>query len=145
MKSDEYDHLKVFNRLAGEKQDVLGLVAYAVYKKQKAEWVGHFRTQNGRHPDWADFKSYQDTIVSGSEEQFRKTAETLLTEFASTWAAEQTRRVSRHWAWDFAISLAAGLVSATIVGAAIWEVFPLLFGVELLEFFRAEAAPSPYR
>jgi hypothetical protein len=48
----------VFSSLVTADTDVVGLVAYAIYKQNKHDWLVAFRRQRGREPDENDHAAY---------------------------------------------------------------------------------------
>lgn len=48
----------VFARLVEADEDIIGLLAYALYKQNKVDWLVSFKQAEGRAPDQAELKSY---------------------------------------------------------------------------------------
>lgn len=57
--TDEWDDRNhVFQRLVTADDDIVGLVAYSVYKQNKLDWLLAFEKQRGRAPDEAELSAY---------------------------------------------------------------------------------------
>jgi len=56
--ADAADHNGVFPKLVVGDDDIIGLVAYSLYKQNKIDWMRAFESQNGRAPNEAEFVSY---------------------------------------------------------------------------------------
>lgn len=55
---DEGDRNPVFTHLIGGDGDVVGLVAYSIYKQNKHDWLLAFSKAKGREPDEAEMAAY---------------------------------------------------------------------------------------
>jgi hypothetical protein len=55
---DDGDHNPVFTALVQQDSDVVGLVAYSIYKQNKYDWLLAFRRTKGREPDEAELGAY---------------------------------------------------------------------------------------
>lgn len=56
--SDAADHSEIFSKLVSGDQDIVGLVAYSIYKQNKIEWMRAFEERNGRAPNDQEFAAY---------------------------------------------------------------------------------------
>lgn len=48
----------IFPKLVAGDDDIVGLVAYSLYKQNKIDWMRAFETQNGRRPNDEEFAAY---------------------------------------------------------------------------------------
>ena len=55
---EEGDRSGIFTGLVKADTDVVGLVAYSIYKQNKHDWLVAFRRQRGRDPDDAEVSAY---------------------------------------------------------------------------------------
>ena len=55
---DPAEHNIVFTSLVTGDQDVVGLVAYSIYKQNKYDWLMAFSRTKGRMPDESEAQSY---------------------------------------------------------------------------------------
>ncbi len=55
---DPAEHTIVFTNLVTSDKDIVGLVAYSLYKQNKYDWLAAFGRQTGRMPDEAEAQAY---------------------------------------------------------------------------------------
>ncbi len=55
---DPAEHNIVFTSLVTSDKDIVGLVAYSIYKQNKYDWLHAFSRLQGRMPDEAEAQSY---------------------------------------------------------------------------------------
>jgi hypothetical protein len=56
--ADDGERNGVFSSLVKGDTDVVGLVAYSIYKQNKHDWLVAFRRQRGREPDEVELSAY---------------------------------------------------------------------------------------
>ena len=56
--SDEADRNPVFTSLVTDDADVVGLIAYSIYKQNKHDWLLAFAKAKGRDPEEAEISAY---------------------------------------------------------------------------------------
>ena len=57
--SRKYNH--IYSRLVESKGDIIGHIAYALYKDDKIVYISHFKEEhNGKEPDEDDLKPFND-------------------------------------------------------------------------------------
>jgi hypothetical protein len=56
--SEKVTRNRMFEELVSNDEDLIGLVAYALYKQSKRDWLMAFETENGRVPTDEELKSY---------------------------------------------------------------------------------------
>ena len=73
----------IYSQLVSDKDDIIGSIAYALYKKQKIEWIKDFANKKGREPTKRDMESFH-TMTNGDESlsHYREVAGNLAQEFA---------------------------------------------------------------
>lgn len=95
MSSSEYN--KIFEKLVGPDNDsrlnILGAMAYGLYKVAKREWVKEFRGQYSRAPNEAELKNYVATWTPTRLDGLRQEAAGVLAEFAETVVDEEAPRI----------------------------------------------------
>lgn len=78
------EYSKVFERLVQNERDMVGLVAYSLYKQHKRDWIILQTRRNGRGPNAQAEKTFEmANLVEAQIERFRDSAEELLQEFAT--------------------------------------------------------------
>ncbi|HCH5317026.1 TPA: hypothetical protein NKY78_002507 [Vibrio parahaemolyticus] len=72
-----------FGDIVEHDQDFVGHVAYSLYKRQKVQWIKHYKEQHGNFPDSTTidncFTSYHSKPAQ--IQKFREDAEVLLNEY----------------------------------------------------------------
>lgn len=83
-------HSDIFERLsAGDKSDLIGLVAYGLYQRRKRAWIKDFHNAQGRYPSWEERKAYAFSYRGDALGALRSEAENTMAEFAETVVEEQ--------------------------------------------------------
>lgn len=62
----------VYEKLVDDENDILGILAYSIYKRQKIEFLKNFHKENNRDPDQDEMASFQKLSVSDSQLEFYK-------------------------------------------------------------------------
>lgn len=127
-----YNH--IFDKLVGDDNDFVGIVAYTVYKRQKIEWLKNFEADNGRPATDAEIQA-GFSVVSNLPSQvaaYREQAVDLIDNFLDFAIGEQieairqeihkdavVRAVKRPFWTSVAENVIAGFVASLItLGAA---------------------------
>src|ERR1700761_8160102 len=50
----------IYRKLVEDDDDLLGIIAYSLYKRQKFEFIKNFKTKYGKEPEPSDFESFND-------------------------------------------------------------------------------------
>ncbi len=66
------DYNYIYSKLVNGESDVLGAIAYSVYKRQKIETIKDFEKKNGHSPSENDLKPFQGFSNSESQINFYK-------------------------------------------------------------------------
>jgi hypothetical protein len=80
--SNDYEHSKIFNDITNNEDGLMNLLAYALYKQEKVDWIAEFKSKNQRNPDWVDLEKYQSTVNTKRIDTLRDTATRNLEKFA---------------------------------------------------------------
>ncbi|WP_295990192.1 hypothetical protein [Rugamonas sp.] len=73
----------IYRQLVTDDDDLLGMVAYALYKRQKFDFIDGFKKRHSKDPESSDFAMFND--LSSSELQlksYQDQAETLTADFS---------------------------------------------------------------
>ncbi|WP_375391271.1 hypothetical protein [uncultured Sphingomonas sp.] len=77
-------HNPIFTKLVVEGDDkLLGMVAYAIYKTSKREWIQSFNAERGRDPEPAELAAYAATWTPQLIQNATDAATSALAEYAS--------------------------------------------------------------
>jgi hypothetical protein len=72
----------IYSELVGSKNDILGHIAYALYKSEKIEFIENFKAENHRDPNEEDLKNFHlMTCSAGSIDRFKQSANAILQNF----------------------------------------------------------------
>ncbi len=107
----------IFERLVIEPEggEVLGVIAYGLYKKAKWEWAQEFWNNNGRPPNEAELKAYIRTWTPSQLQNIRNNAAQVLSEYADTVIEEaKPDIVAKALKGTFTRNLLTNLASAVL-------------------------------
>ena len=128
----------IYAKLVLAEDDLVGLIAYGIYKKHKIEFITKVKEEQGREPNDEERKSF--FVASTTKSQlynYRSQAETMLSEMVGNIANEELKRYEedmlRNYKQEiasclpsnkktFAISIVAGIIS-TFLFAIIAGIF----------------------
>lgn len=81
----------IFRDLVRDENDLVGLIAYGLYKQHKIEFIESFKSANtGQDPTDEDYKAFAMTSCTPSSlKHYRDTAESLLQQITLTAAREE--------------------------------------------------------
>jgi hypothetical protein len=83
-------HSDIFERLSAHNEaDLVGLVAYGIYQRQKREWIAAFYQAHGRFPSQDERQAYAFSYRDGGLSSLRTSAEGTLAAFGERLIEEQ--------------------------------------------------------
>lgn len=72
----------IYSKLVEDNDDVVGHIAYSLYKNEKIEFIEIFKEKNGIEPTESDLEPFHiSSCTNGSLERFRRMAILILEEF----------------------------------------------------------------
>jgi len=72
----------IFQRLTVEPDDLVGLIAYGLYKQAKRDWVLRYKNKHRSYPEQSDMQAYHDHFSDDDLLRFRSQAESMMLDFA---------------------------------------------------------------
>lgn len=120
--------------------EVLGLVAYGIYKKHKREWAVEFSKRNGNQPTAEDLARYHETWTPGLIENTRQNAGQALAEYAEVAIFQATPDILREalkgsfWR-DILVSLLAAFIYTVLL--ILLVVILAVSGIDLLDILNS--------
>lgn len=88
---------EVYEKLVTEPGDLVGMIAYALYKDSKRDWLQRFEQEEGRRPDVGEtFNGYVRAQGAGELARLRNQAEDLLAEYAGVVVKEITPEIREN-------------------------------------------------
>ncbi|CAL8968545.1 hypothetical protein RHODGE_RHODGE_04595 [Rhodoplanes serenus] len=93
---DRKSYNTVYERLVQRDDDLVGLIAYALYKQHKRDWLVEHRERQGRDPNDDELKAYLTAQqLDRMIQMYRERAETVLNEFGDQILQEATPEIQR--------------------------------------------------
>ena len=74
------DYNFIYEQLVDSEDDIHGIIAYSVYKRQKIQYIKDFHQQHGVSPTEDDLLSFKEISTSSSQLEFYRSEATVLTE-----------------------------------------------------------------
>jgi hypothetical protein len=141
------DHNRAFEQLVSGEDDLIGLIAYSLYKKDKREFYLGWMEQHGAPPQADHVRAFTATVLTlGQQLRYRTAARDMIDAFAKTVSdaekplieksavtdrlEQAARRVEESGRWYRQIP--AGIVAA-IAFAAVLFLFLLVLGYAGIE------------
>lgn len=141
----------VYEHLIGSEEDVVGLLAYALYKQEKRDWLATWKAQNNAPPGPEHLNGFiSANLTQGQRQRYRNAARQVLETYVAThydgapavgpddhatdrlWTALQRLDTGPGWLR----SLATGALGATIA-VVVLAVAMLAFRLEGFGLFAA--------
>lgn len=86
----------IFQRLVNGPDDLVGLVAYGLYKESKRDWTLRYRRKHGHRPAEVALEEYHDTFSDSDLQRLRSEAEELMLAFADTIVEARRPEIERQ-------------------------------------------------
>ncbi len=138
--ADEPTYNRVFEELVETNDDLIGLVAYSLYKQHKRDWLIKFRATHGAGPSRQELDAFLLGVLLPEQiTKYRQAAADALVDYAQAFVAAEEPRI-REAAISQRIQSAAEHIESAgrwhrqilpgIAATAIWTLF--LIGLALL-------------
>lgn len=86
----------IYKQLVEDENDIVGHIAYSLYKAEKIEYINKFKDEKGREPNEDELKPFHEsTCVSGSLSRYKYAAASLLQTFMSNSMGEYFQQVEQ--------------------------------------------------
>lgn len=86
----------IYKQLVDGENDIVGHIAYSLYKAEKIEYINKFKNDNGREPNEDELKYFHETTrVSGSLSRYKNAAILLLQTFMSNTIYESLQQMEK--------------------------------------------------
>lgn len=93
MEEKQYNY--IYGKLVSDPEDVIGLLAYSIYKQHKIEFIEDFKKKKGSAPTDADIENFIMSSVTQSQlEKYRESANTILSETVADAVQDEMGRMS---------------------------------------------------
>ncbi|GAB7529962.1 hypothetical protein PS3A_23730 [Pseudomonas sp. 3A(2025)] len=88
----------IYRELVESETDILGILAYSAYKRQKIEFIQGFRQKTGKEPSDTDLTPFNDLSNSASQlENYRNQANQLAQGFLDLSLQNQTEELQAYY------------------------------------------------
>lgn len=82
----------IYSKLVNDDDDIIGMVAYGIYKKHKIEFIESIKSAHGREPNEDEWHAFTISTNTGSQRaKYISQAETMLATFVMDTAGEQIK------------------------------------------------------
>lgn len=121
---------QTFTKLVRNDDDLVGMIAYTIYKKEKLNWIEQYKVKTNNEPDYATVQSQFniDTDSDSKIQGYHRRAENTLNEFLNELVADEIEQYKsqirddaiiqtikpRFWS-DVWSNVVAGIIGALIV------------------------------
>ena len=114
--TDRPEHNRAYEALVSGDDDVIGLVAYSIYKRDKRDFLVHWREQHGVPPNPEQVQAFVTTVLtSGQQQRYRIAARTILDAFADASVAAARPEIVNQ-----AVTDRVETAARTIEDAGVW-------------------------
>ena len=97
MSTDGSKYNFIYDKLVEDEDDILGIIAYSFYKRQKIEFVRNFKGTHGTDPSDHDLKVFHGLSNSDSAiESYKLKATTLAQEFLDEALGERVKEIEEE-------------------------------------------------
>lgn len=129
--TDARDYNTAFEKLVRDESDLEGLVAYALYKQHKRDWVVEYLNEHSQHPD----KKTEDDVVKGlliDPSAYKLRASNALLGFADRVVEERQRDIELLAIEKHVANSTDELKKAGGVWRSIWTQIISFFAVSII-------------
>lgn len=129
------DYNYIYSKLVKNNNDLVGLIAYALYKQHKIEFIESFKANNNQQdPSEADFNSfYIGTCTQSSLSNYRDEAQNLLEKITLAAAREEINEFEESMLRDYKKEIEIAVkknnpkwwisVGYSVIGAIVFSLF----------------------
>lgn len=88
----------IYSKLVADKDDVLGIIAYSIYKRQKIEFIKDFESRTGTSPTELDMQNFIEISNSPFQLEFYKNQSfQLMQNFLEQTLAEDVEKIEQEF------------------------------------------------
>jgi hypothetical protein len=102
----------IYSKLVRDDDDIIGMVAYGIYKKHKIEFIESIKSAHGREPNQDEWHAFTLSTNTGSQRsKYISQAETMLATFVMDTAGEQIKDAEHDMLEQYQANIKAALPS----------------------------------
>ena len=94
--SDEDQFSTIFRRLVKSSDDLVGLIAYGIYKQSKRDWIIQYKEKHKRRPNSDAMNDYHDHFTDTDLDRFRNEAEGMMVAFSDVIVADKRPYIEKE-------------------------------------------------
>ncbi len=149
---------RAYEQLVSSDEDLIGLIAYSLYKKDKRDFYIDWQTQHGAAPQADQIKAFTATVLTlGQQLRYRTAARDMIDAYAKTVSdaekpliergavterfEEAARKVEDSIRWYRQIP--AGIIAGIVIAVILIATVTVLGSADIGPFSRFERASGP--
>lgn len=102
----------IYSKLVRDDDDIIGMVAYGIYKKHKIEFIESIKSAHDREPNADEWHAFAiSTNTESQRDKYVAQAETMLATFVMNSAGEQIKNSERKMLEQYRANIKAVLPS----------------------------------
>lgn len=102
----------IYSKLVRDDDDIIGMVAYGIYKKHKIEFIESIKSTHDREPNIDEWHAFAiSTNTESQRDKYVSQAETMLATFVMNSAGEQIKDSERKMLEQYQANIKAVLPS----------------------------------
>lgn len=95
---DEKNHNLIYNKLVEDENDILGIIAYALYKRQKIEFIANFTKKHQKAPAAEDYARFNEFSMGELQlKSYVNEAQTLAKNFLDSSLEEEAAELEKFY------------------------------------------------
>ena len=103
----------IYEKLVKDKDDVLGIIAYSLYKRNKIDFINKFQVDNGTLPSDTEMKTFHaSSTTESSLEGFRRQAVDLARAFIDSALDEKRQELEQEYEDNYNLSKVANTLES---------------------------------
>lgn len=88
----------IYSQLVHDAGDLVGLIAYGLYKRDKIEFIAKYKANHSQEPNGEAFKAFHEfSTTDGRLASYRKQAEDILATFSAEMLEEQAAEIQAEY------------------------------------------------
>ena len=92
----------IYKQLVEDKSDIVGHIAYSLYKEDKIQFINDFKEKNGREPNEGELKPFHDSSCLKSRlETYKESSVNILKDFLETTLSETAVQLENEIQADY--------------------------------------------
>lgn len=87
----------IYEKLVEDESDIVGHIAYSLYKSDKVQFINQFKEKNSREPTEDELQPFHDvSCINGSLDRYKNTATLILIDFLDNTLSEYKHDIEQE-------------------------------------------------